>query len=145
MDGGYFKLFNDALRVSLGLPVVVLALLAMVVVPLPPFMLDVLFSFNISLSLVVILAVVYILRPLDLAVFPTVLLAATVLVGTKPDAIPIAIARISASVIDGSSRCSTSRRWIRVSALLIVSSGFNRWRRMRWTAPSMCAPSLSRA
>ena len=79
MDGSVFRLFNDALRVSLGLPVVVLALLAMVVVPLPPFILDVLFSFNISLSLVVILAVVYILRPLDLAVFPTVLLAATLL------------------------------------------------------------------
>ena len=79
MDTSYFRLINDALRVSLGLPVVVLALLAMVVVPLPPFLLDVLFSFNISLSLVVILAVVYILRPLDLAVFPTVLLAATLL------------------------------------------------------------------
>jgi flagellar biosynthesis protein FlhA len=79
MDSSYFKLFNDALRVSLGLPIVVLALLAMVVVPLPPFVLDILFSFNISLSLVVILAVVYILRPLDLAVFPTVLLAATLL------------------------------------------------------------------
>ena len=79
MNSSYFKLFNDALRVSLGLPVVVLALLAMVVVPLPPFVLDVLFSFNISLSLVVILAVVYIMRPLDLAVFPTVLLAATLL------------------------------------------------------------------
>lgn len=79
MDSNYFKLFNDALRVGLGLPVVVLALLAMVVMPLPPFVLDVLFSFNISLSLVVILAVVYILRPLDLAVFPTVLLAATLL------------------------------------------------------------------
>lgn len=79
MDQGLRKNINDALRVGLGLPIVVLALLAMVVVPLPPFLLDVLFSFNISLSLVVILAVVYILRPLDLAVFPTVLLAATLL------------------------------------------------------------------
>ena len=79
METQYFRLFNDALRVGMGLPVVVLALLAMVVVPLPPFLLDVLFSFNISLSLVVILAVVYVLRPLDLAVFPTVLLAATLL------------------------------------------------------------------
>ena len=67
METQYFRLFNDALRVGLGLPVVVLALLAMVIMPLPPFLLDVLFSFNISLSLVVILAVVYVLRPLDLA------------------------------------------------------------------------------
>jgi flagellar biosynthesis protein FlhA len=76
---GYTEIMGDALRVSLGLPLVVLALLAMVVVPLPPLVLDALFSFNISLSLVVILAVVYVMRPLDLAVFPTVLLAATLL------------------------------------------------------------------
>lgn len=70
---------KSAMRISLGLPLVVLAMLAMVVVPLPPFLLDVLFTFNITLSLVVILAVVYILRPLDFAVFPTVLLVATLL------------------------------------------------------------------
>jgi len=71
--------FKGAMRLSLGLPLIVLAMLAMVVVPLPPVLLDVLFSFNISLSLVVILAVVYILRPLDFAAFPTVLLIATLL------------------------------------------------------------------
>ena len=62
-----------------GLPLMVLAMLAMVVLPLPAFMLDTLFTFNICLSLIVILAVVYVLRPLDLAAFPTVLLLATLL------------------------------------------------------------------
>ena len=62
-----------------GLPMVVLAMLAMIVLPMPPLVLDALFTFNICISLVVILAVVYVMRPLDLAAFPTVLLLATLL------------------------------------------------------------------
>ncbi|MEO8224030.1 MAG: FHIPEP family type III secretion protein, partial [Gammaproteobacteria bacterium] len=62
-----------------GLPLVVLAMLAMIVLPMPPLVLDILFTFNICVSLVVILAVVYVLRPLNLAAFPTVLLLATLL------------------------------------------------------------------
>jgi len=56
-----------------------LAMLSMVVLPLPAILLDGLFTFNICLSLIVILAVVYVLRPLDIAAFPTVLLLATLL------------------------------------------------------------------
>ena len=62
-----------------GVPLVLLAMLAMVVLPLPPMLLDTLFTFNICLSLVIILAVMYVLRPIDLAVFPSVLLIATLL------------------------------------------------------------------
>jgi len=57
----------------------VLAVLAMVIVPLPPLALDVLFTFNIALSLIVVMAVFYVLRPLDFGIFPTVLLLATLL------------------------------------------------------------------
>ncbi|WP_329743475.1 flagellar biosynthesis protein FlhA [Dyella sp. A6] len=56
-----------------------LAVLAMVMVPLPPFVLDMLFSFNIALSLVILLAVIYVMRPLEFAAFPTVVLGATLL------------------------------------------------------------------
>jgi flagellar biosynthesis protein FlhA len=66
-------------RRGIGAPLVMLVLLAMVVLPLPPFMLDVLFSFNIALSLVIVLAVVYVMRPLDFGAFPTVVLGATLL------------------------------------------------------------------
>lgn len=62
-----------------GVPLLILAMLAMVVLPLPPLVLDALFTFNIALSLMVMLAVVYVMRPLDFAVFPTVLLLATLL------------------------------------------------------------------
>ncbi|MBN1240828.1 MAG: flagellar biosynthesis protein FlhA [Gammaproteobacteria bacterium] len=65
--------------VGLGTPVLLLALLAMVVIPLPPLLLDVLFTFNIALSLIVILMAVYTQRPLDFSIFPTVLLVATLL------------------------------------------------------------------
>jgi flagellar biosynthesis protein FlhA len=66
-------------RQGLAVPVLLLIMLAMIVLPLPPVLLDLFFTFNISLSLVVILAVVYVKRPLDFAVFPTVLLTATLL------------------------------------------------------------------
>jgi len=64
-------------RQGLGTPLLVVALLAMIVVPLPPVGLDLLFTFNIVLSLIVLLAAIYALRPLDFAAFPTVLLMAT--------------------------------------------------------------------
>src|SRR5699024_10140971 len=64
---------------GLGAPLLVLVLLAMVVLPLPALMLDVLFTFNITLSIAVILGVLYIMRPLDFGVFPTVLLFGTLL------------------------------------------------------------------
>ncbi len=64
---------------GIGTPLLVLAALAMVVLPIPALILDVLFSFNISLALVVLLVAVYTQRPLDFAAFPTVLLVATLL------------------------------------------------------------------
>ncbi|MCP5145851.1 MAG: flagellar biosynthesis protein FlhA [Gammaproteobacteria bacterium] len=66
-------------QAGLGAPILLFLMLAMMVVPLPPFMLDMLFTFNISLSLVILLASVYSRRPLDFAVFPTVLLVSTLL------------------------------------------------------------------
>ena len=66
-------------RGALLLPLMLLVVLAMMTLPVPPFILDVLFSFNITLALVVLLVSVYSLRPLDFAVFPTVLLVATLL------------------------------------------------------------------
>ena len=70
---------GTAMGRGLGTPLVLLAMLSMMVVPLPPLALDVLFSFSIALALVVLLAVVYVRRPLEFAVFPTVLLLATLL------------------------------------------------------------------
>ncbi|MFN7552097.1 MAG: FHIPEP family type III secretion protein, partial [Pseudomonadota bacterium] len=62
-----------------GAPLLILVILAMIVVPLPPLALDTLFTFNIAVSLVMLLAVVYVARPLDFSAFPTVLLMVTML------------------------------------------------------------------
>jgi flagellar biosynthesis protein FlhA len=62
-----------------GTPILVLMILAMMTLPLPPLMLDVFFTFNITLALVVLLATVYTLRPLEFAAFPTVLLLTTLM------------------------------------------------------------------
>ena len=72
-------LLHSLQRWGLGAPILLLAMLAMMVMPLPPFLLDILFTFNISLALVVLLASIYTRRPLDFAVFPTLLLIATLL------------------------------------------------------------------
>ncbi|GBH11377.1 component FlhA [Pseudomonas syringae pv. actinidiae] len=66
-------------RGQLGVPLLLLIMLAMMMLPMPPFLLDVLFTFNIALSIVVLLVCVYALRPLDFSVFPTILLVATLL------------------------------------------------------------------
>ena len=72
---------NPMLKViaGLGTPLIVVMMLAMIILPLPPVMLDVFFTFNISFSLIVLLAVIYAERPLEFTVFPTVLLIATLL------------------------------------------------------------------
>ncbi|NVD06178.1 flagellar biosynthesis protein FlhA [Vibrio sp. JPW-9-11-11] len=64
---------------AIGAPIMVLATLAMVILPIPAFLLDLFFTFNIALAMVVLLVTVYTRRPLDFAAFPTVLLIATLL------------------------------------------------------------------
>ncbi|MBL0671259.1 flagellar biosynthesis protein FlhA [Aeromonas hydrophila] len=76
---GRIKEYKWLLTKGVGTPLLVLASLGMVVLPIPPLMLDILFSFNIALSIVVLLVAVYTRRPLEFAAFPTVLLLATLL------------------------------------------------------------------
>ncbi len=79
MEPGHTFNLRDIMKSGIGVPLGVLAILAMVILPLPPLALDVLFTFNIALSLVVMMAVFYVARPLDFGVFPSVLLLATLL------------------------------------------------------------------
>lgn len=74
-----FTRVKGILSGSLAAPTMLVALLAMVVLPLPAFMLDLLFSFNIALSLTIMLASIYVLKPLHFAAFPSILLIATLL------------------------------------------------------------------
>jgi len=66
-------------KAELGAPLVIIMVLSMLILPLPPFVLDLLFTFNIAFSLIILLVVVYTLKPLEFASFPTVILLATIL------------------------------------------------------------------
>ena len=73
------RYLGDFVRNGLGTPLLLIALLVMIVLPLPPMALDMFFTFNIALALVVVLMTIYAPRPLEFSVFPTVLLLATLL------------------------------------------------------------------
>ncbi|MEN8762468.1 MAG: flagellar biosynthesis protein FlhA [Thiogranum sp.] len=64
---------------GMGAPILLVMMLAMIVIPMPPIALDMFFTFNIALSLVVLMVTVYAMRPLDFGIFPTVLLITTLL------------------------------------------------------------------
>ncbi len=64
---------------ALTAPLLIVMILAMMVLPLPAFVLDIFFSFNIALAVIVLLTSFYTVKPLDFMVFPTVLLVSTML------------------------------------------------------------------
>ncbi|MBI3285004.1 MAG: flagellar biosynthesis protein FlhA [Burkholderiales bacterium] len=64
---------------ALAAPLLIIMMLAMMVLPLPAFVLDIFFSFNIALAIIVLLTSLYTVKPLDFMVFPTVLLVSTML------------------------------------------------------------------
>lgn len=64
---------------TLAAPLLIIMILGMMVLPIPPFLLDLLFTFNIALAMIVIMVSMYTLKPLDFAAFPTVLLLTTLL------------------------------------------------------------------
>src|SRR5262249_34511100 len=64
---------------SIAGPVLIVLLLAMMVLPLPPLLLDLLFTFTISLAIMVLLVSMSVVKPLEFAVFPTILLVTTLM------------------------------------------------------------------
>ena len=63
----------------LGAPIFIITVLSMMVLPLPPFALDLFFTFNIAMAVMVMLVAMYTRKPLDFSVFPTVLLITTLM------------------------------------------------------------------
>jgi flagellar biosynthesis protein FlhA len=64
---------------AVAAPILIIMMLAMMILPLPAFVLDVFFTFNIALSIIVLLTSLYTVKPLDFMAFPTVLLVSTML------------------------------------------------------------------
>ena len=70
---------NSKNKASLAAPILIIMLLGMMVLPLPAFVLDIFFSFNIALAVIVLLTSLYTVKPLDFMAFPTILLVSTML------------------------------------------------------------------
>jgi len=80
---GFFAKRPDALGTqnlrALAGPILICMILGMMILPLPAFLLDLLFTFNIALAVMVLLVSMYTQKPLDFAAFPSVLLFSTLL------------------------------------------------------------------
>nr|HIL75986.1 flagellar biosynthesis protein FlhA [Rhodospirillales bacterium] len=70
---------KSSINQGLGAPIVIVMILSMVILPLPAFLLDIFFTFNIAFSLIILLVVVNSYKPLEFSVFPSVILIATLL------------------------------------------------------------------
>ena len=70
---------RSLLNAQIGVPFLLLAMLGLMTLPIPPLLLDTFFTFNIAIAIIVLLVSIYVLRPLDFAVFPSLLLVATLL------------------------------------------------------------------
>ncbi|MCC7285999.1 MAG: flagellar biosynthesis protein FlhA [Burkholderiaceae bacterium] len=76
--GSWFGARADTVKGVIA-PLFVVLVLAMMVLPLPPLLLDVFFTFNIAIALTVMMVAARMVKPLDFAAFPTVLLITTLL------------------------------------------------------------------
>jgi len=72
-----FNNLQNLSRRGLMAPIMVIALLGMMIIPLPPIALDLFFTINICLSIIIVLVSVYAQRPLDFVIFPTIILIST--------------------------------------------------------------------
>ena len=73
------RFFPGSQLKGLAGPILIIMILSMMVLPLPPFLLDLLFTFNIAMSVMVLLVSMYTMKALDFAAFPAVLLFSTLL------------------------------------------------------------------
>lgn len=103
---------------AMTVPVLIVAMLAMMIMPLPPLALDLLFSFNIALGLVVLLVAAYTQRPLDFSVFPSVLLVTTLL------RLSLNVASTRAVLMDGHSGTDVAGQVIESFAEFVVGGSF---------------------
>lgn len=71
--------FKQVRSINFGSALLIVGMLSMIIIPLPPFLLDLLFSLNITLSLIVLMACIYVVRPLEFSLFPTILLVTTLM------------------------------------------------------------------
>ncbi|WP_434525167.1 flagellar biosynthesis protein FlhA [Photorhabdus asymbiotica] len=99
-------------------PVLILMILSMMVLPLPPFMLDLLFTFNIALSIMVLLVAMFTRRTLDFAAFPTILLFSTLL------RLSLNVASTRIILLDGHTGSAAAGRVVEAFGHFLVGGNF---------------------
>lgn len=103
---------------GLGVPLLLITMLAMVIVPLPPFALDVLFTFNIALAVAILLTAIYVGRPLEFGVFPTILLIVTLL------RLALNIASTRVVLLDGHTGTSAAGKVIEAFGEFVIGGNY---------------------
>ena len=103
---------------ALAVPVGIVLMLGMMILPLPPLLLDVLFTFNIALSLIVLLVAAYTVKPLEFAVFPSVLLMTTLL------RLSLNVASTRAVLMDGHTGTDAAGHVIEAFATFLIGGSF---------------------
>jgi len=107
-----FKQFN------FGILILIIVMLLMTILPLPPFLLDLLFTSNITLSLVVLMVCIYVFRPLDFSIFPTILLVTTLL------RLTLNIASTRVVLLHGSQGPSAAGQVIKAFGEVVIGGNF---------------------
>lgn len=94
-------------------PILILLILSMMVLPLPAFVLDLLFTFNIALSIMVLLVAMFTQRTLEFAAFPTILLFTTLL------RLALNVASTRIILMEGHTGAAAAGRWLKLWSLLV--------------------------
>ena len=103
---------------GLGVPLLLITMLAMVIVPLPPFALDILFTFNIALAVAILLTAIYVGRPLEFGAFPTILLIVTLL------RLALNIASTRVVLLDGHTGTSAAGKVIEAFGEFVIGGNY---------------------
>lgn len=110
--------FKDTQWQILAGPILILLILSMMVLPLPPFVLDLLFTFNIALSIMVLLVAMFTQRTLDFAAFPTILLFSTLL------RLSLNVASTRIILMDGHTGAAAAGRVVEAFGHFLVGGNF---------------------
>ncbi|HHS2559229.1 TPA: flagellar biosynthesis protein FlhA [Yersinia enterocolitica] len=110
--------FKDTQWQILAGPILILMILSMMVLPLPPFVLDLLFTFNIALSIMVLLVAMFTQRTLDFAAFPTILLFSTLL------RLSLNVASTRIILMDGHTGAAAAGRVVEAFGHFLVGGNF---------------------
>lgn len=110
--------FKDIRKAHLGVLFLIISMLLMTILPLPPFLLDLLFTSNITLSLIVLMVCIYITRPLEFSMFPTILLVTTLM------RLTLNIASTRVVLLNGNQGPSAAGQVIRAFGEVVIGGNF---------------------